>query len=489
MTSDLITQTEIRQSRDWQARHQCEEAVALERSGDYEGARAALAGLWNRIGERPNTEHLHDNTKAEVLLRVGALAGWLGSTQQIPGAQEFAKDLLSESIHSFSALGVTERQAEAETDLAICYWREGALDEARVLLEQAWTNTTNDAGRLRILINRSVVEISSNRPELALDILSSGQQLHSAIHDTALLGRFHQQLGLAHKRIGGAEHFDKALIEWSAASHYFEQAKHNRYRARVENNIGNLLLQLQRYFDALVHLDRARNAFVALRDSGNVAQVNDSRARVMIGQQRYAEAERVALAAVTTLEQGGEQSLLAEALITQGIAVARRGNHHTARTIFLRAVATGITAGDSSAAANANLTLIEELHNTLSTEDLHSAYCEADEQLGAEAGNAILHRLRSCSRLIFKTFAINKNDWEENLVGSTLEQEVLHFEAKIIKRALERANGSITHAARQLGLTHQGLALIIDGRQANNLSRARNPKRIRRKSIIAKKSH
>jgi len=35
----------------------------LENSGDYEGARAALSGLWTRIGERPVIEKLQSDTE------------------------------------------------------------------------------------------------------------------------------------------------------------------------------------------------------------------------------------------------------------------------------------------------------------------------------------------------------------------------------------------------------------------------------------------
>ncbi len=69
------------------------------------------------------------------------------------------------------------------------------------------------------------------------------------------------------------------------------------------------------------------------------------------------------------------------------------------------------------------------------------------------------------------------------LIGGTLEEEKNHFEARLIARALERHNGSITPAARELGLTHQGLSDILDGRQSE-LAAVRRPKRNRRKSII-----
>src|ERR1700742_1268801 len=83
---------------EWNAKVACERALELERAGDYEGARAALGKLWTRIGERPAIDELPTETRAEALLRIGALSGWLGSAHQIQGAQDFARDLLTESI-------------------------------------------------------------------------------------------------------------------------------------------------------------------------------------------------------------------------------------------------------------------------------------------------------------------------------------------------------------------------------------------------------
>ncbi|MGH9903179.1 MAG: hypothetical protein ACRD68_15335, partial [Pyrinomonadaceae bacterium] len=93
------------------ARARCRIARQFEEAGRYEAARNALGDLWQRIGERPNTEGLERGAAAEVLLRAGALAGWLGSVQQMEGAQEFAKDLISESAGIFDTLGEAERVA------------------------------------------------------------------------------------------------------------------------------------------------------------------------------------------------------------------------------------------------------------------------------------------------------------------------------------------------------------------------------------------
>jgi hypothetical protein len=48
---------------------------------------------------------------------------------------------------------------------------------------------------------------------------------------------------------------------------------------------------------------------------------------------------------------------------------------------------------------------------------------------------------------------------------------------------LDKSGGSVTRAARMLGITHQGLAFILNGRHKSLLS-ARKPAKPRRRSII-----
>lgn len=66
-----------------------------------------------------------------------------------------------------------------------------------------------------------------------------------------------------------------------------------------------------------------------------------------------------------------------------------------------------------------------------------------------------------------------------------LPDEVLRFEAKVINAALDEANGSVTGAARRLGISHQGLGDILNGRHKE--LRRNEPKRRRRRIMTLKK--
>jgi hypothetical protein len=124
-------------SREEKAKLRCRLSRELEDVGNYEGARQAMGELWSQVGQPPVLNGLSPETAAEVLLCSGVLTGWIGSVKQIGGSQEAAKNLLSVSVDRFKALGDEKKVAEAQTDLGYCYWREGAFDEARVILSQA----------------------------------------------------------------------------------------------------------------------------------------------------------------------------------------------------------------------------------------------------------------------------------------------------------------------------------------------------------------
>jgi tetratricopeptide (TPR) repeat protein len=136
----------------------CRVAADLTHRGQHEAARESLGELWRGLGERPNLEGLDESTAAEALLQVGALSGWIGASRQIQGAQEAAKDLISESAALFEKLGQTERAALARSDLALCYWRAGAYDDARLLYVRAFDELSDAEQRAKVLLRRLTVE-------------------------------------------------------------------------------------------------------------------------------------------------------------------------------------------------------------------------------------------------------------------------------------------------------------------------------------------
>src|SRR5207244_7370752 len=111
-----------------------------------------------------------------------------------------------------------------------------------------------------------------------------------------------------------------------------------------------------------------------LKDAGAVGAVDEPRARTLLTENRLAEAERVVRYAVHVLDRGDEQAVLAEALNTHGVVLARLGNYLSARSLLQRAIEVAQTAGDSEGAGRAKLSLIEELSDQTAPPQLVSIY-------------------------------------------------------------------------------------------------------------------
>ena len=460
-------------------------AADLIHKGQYPAAREALGGLWRGVGERPNVEGLGDRAAAEVLLQAGVLSGWLG---RVKGAQDAAKDLISESAALFEKLGESNRAAAARADIALCYWREGAYSEARVMLEEAAALIKDDASlKAKTVLRFAMVETYAGRYSDAFHLLRDYAPLFDEGVSHTLRGSFHNELARVLRRLGAAErrqdYNDRAIIEYTAAVYHAEQAGHESYLARIENNLAFLLYKLGRYRDAHEHLDRAQSIFTRLRDAGSLAQVDETRARVLVAERRYRDAERTLAGAVQTFEQGDETALLAEALTVQGVVWARLWINEESINVLRRAAELAEAAGAMASAGLAVVTLIEEHGATrrLSADEVYEAYIKAERLLkdSQEAEDAA--RLKACARVVMKRLTtVEFGDKNFSFHGAVHE-----FEAKLIQRALEETGGSITKAARLLGLTHQTLGSILSKRH-KGLAPKRKPVRKRLKSIIKK---
>lgn len=465
----------------------CELAAELIHVGQYEAAREALGELWQGIGNRPKLKGLTTSVHAEVLLQSGVLSGWLGSLHQVTNAQEKAKDLLSEALRRFQSKGQKSKVAEAQYELGLCYFRLGAYDESRIVLDEAAEGLqgTDTQLKAKILIRRASVEIWLGRHHEALSVLKDAQPFFEASGD-AIKGRWHGHTALALQRLATAEmrsdYADRAIIEFTAAAVHFEQAGHERYRARALNNIAMLLYRFGRYEEAHENIEQAASIFTRLNDEGELAQVNETRARVLVAEGRYKEANSVISEVIKTFEKGGEFALLADALTIQGVIWSKSRNFDGSIEALRRAMRIAIDSGASSNAGIAALTLIEE-HGSerLNEQELHSAYMRADSSLKGTQDAEEIARLSACARVVVhRLFTLRAYLGKEDF---SLPKVVEAYEARLIEEALEAERGSVTHAAKRLGIKHQTLSSMLKKRH-KHLLKKRTPFVPRRVSII-----
>lgn len=471
-----------------EALFRCKTALEQKDRCDSAGAMHTMRPLWKRVGERPKTTGLDASVAAEVLLCVGILTSWIGSKNQIRDAQELAKNLITQSLGYFESSKDVMKVAVAQAEIAYCYYREGTLNEARSWLHDALDKLTFEgAARAKALLKLTTVECSSARFNEALDLLNNNEALFRKITNHTIKGGYHSELAIILRNLATTEnrpaYFRRAINEYKKAESEFRLAHNPIYRADVINNVGFLLFKLSRYKEAHKYLDEARRLTVRLKDKARTAQVDESRAQVLIAEGRLVEAETMARRAVSALRKSGQFSMMAEALITQGICLARSGRTAHAHFVFRQAMEAAHQVNALNIAGLAALTLIEEIE-TLSPDLLQAAYRQAREWLANSQSPDLKLRLADVAGRVVDSIQteLSADEATEILLNEPggLRAQLEKHEGVVIKRALAQVDGRVTHAALLLEMRYQSLAYIIERRHPDLLKR-RTPIRRRQR--------
>jgi len=470
-----------------EALRRCQYALEQKDKGDYEGSQDLMVRLWRGVGERPEIKELHASVAAEVLLCVGILTGWIGSKNQIEDAQEIAKNLITESITYFESVGDVTKVAAARTEIAYCYWRDGQLSEARIMLREALQKLP-PAGdtRARALLKLTTVECSAARYDEALGVLTDNAALFQRLTNHAVKGAYHSEHAIILRNLAASEkreeYLQRAVGEFEKADREFKLARNPVFRADVKNNVGLVLSNLSRFKEAHKYLDEARRLSVSFKDKARTAQYDESSAQVFLAEGKLKEAEAVARRAAKALKKSGHQCMMADALITQGIALARSGRGERGQLIFQDAIQTALRVDALNIAGLAALTMIEEIDH-LSPATLQAAYQQARDWLSTSQSQEVKIRLGDAATKVAASVPGKLSSEEATEILLTkpgaLQERKLTYERAMIKQALAETNGSVTHAASLLGLTYQGLCYIIETRH-KELVKERSPIRRRR---------
>ncbi len=165
-----------------------------------------------------------------------------------------------------------------------------------------------------------------------------------------------KDLALAENR---TEPFDRALEHYTEALYEFTAVGHHRLAAIVENNYGYLLLTQDQLDAARPHLIRSRKLFDGFGDKVRCAQVDETMAQLHLAAGEIQLAEQVIIRSVETLDQGGEDPVLAESLRTQGVVLCRLGRYREAQRVLERAQQVSEHCDDTDGAERARVIKLE----------------------------------------------------------------------------------------------------------------------------------
>jgi len=111
-------------------------------------------------------------------------------------------------------------------------------------------------------------------------------------------------------------------------------------------------------------------------------------------------AEKAILLAVESLEKGGEEALLSEALTTYGVILLRVGRYREGKRVLEHSNRIAESCGDREGAGRALLILMEEMFDSLEMEERLELQGRMDALLSSSQQVLILEHLRKCHERI-----------------------------------------------------------------------------------------
>ena len=388
-------------------------------AGNYEAGCIVLRRWWT-FGEWPRLEGLGPHSAADLLFTAGALAGWVASTRQVPKGQKHSEALLNGAIGIFEQLGSKSQSAEGRIELASCYYREGLFDLGRSTLLSALGTLSDEDRELRSvgLIRLASLERHAGRLHDSLARLNEAAETAEFAGPWAT-GRYHQELATTFKELGIAErnvdYFERALENFREALYEFEAIGNHRHCAAVENNYGYLLLTRKQLDEAGPHLMRARELFDGFADKVRCGQVDETLAHFHVAAERLDLAQEAILRSVESLEKGGEDALLAEALTTQGVVLCRLGNHREAKRVLDRANRVAESCGDNEGAGRALMIVIEEMCDQLDDDERVELASRLEQLLTNSQKASTLERLQICLERIAQAHSVYEEEQEDGI--------------------------------------------------------------------------
>jgi tetratricopeptide (TPR) repeat protein len=287
-----------------------------ESVGRYNEAAKSLSAYWRNTDKRPDTSELNQAEQAEVLLRCGSLAGYIGSCNQKKDVQELAQNLIIEAKRLFLLFGEIEKIAECETYLALTYLRLGQLDVARILINAAFKHELDKKGEVRLYtyVLDLMLHIREGKYVELVNKCKVLEPLFRTSRFYILQGDFNNNYACGLMKLG---HKNDALSRFELAKHFYTKTKHYLYLALLENNLAVFFKSEKVYDEAHRRAKAARESFKKLGDKTREGYSVDTQAQIYMAEGKFAEALKCANEAIAMLENGENYCYLANSIQTK----------------------------------------------------------------------------------------------------------------------------------------------------------------------------
>jgi len=288
----------------------------LERCGKYEEALAELRQIWKDTNDFPDVDDFVPRVAAEIILRCGALIGFLGQNKQIPNSQEKSKNLLTEARNRFLDIYDVEKIAECENYLALAYLRGGEMVESEIWVEEAFSHSLNETSETWLYANltKSLIDISAGKYAEIVKNLKPLEKHFKKLGNYFLLGSFCTNLAVALRNLGK---ISEALKYYESARSYHQKSGHRIYLGTIENNLAYIYKSQHRFKEAHQAIDNGVEIFKKVKDRAREGFSFDTKAQIFCDEGKYAEALKVIEKAVNILGKGENADFLADTYLSK----------------------------------------------------------------------------------------------------------------------------------------------------------------------------
>lgn len=290
--------------------------LTLERRGRYEEAIAELQNIWDDTTAFPNVENLASRPAAEIILRCGALIGFLGHIKQIPNSQEKSKNLLTEAHNRFLDIYDIEKIAECENYLALAYWRTGELIEAQTWIEESLTHNLPNSSQIRLYshIIRCLIFFQLGNFEENIRFFNKFENDFIKFGSNTLKGDFYNHFGLNLRNVGKKS---EALEKYKLAKYFHQKSGHQIYLGTIENNLAYLYKSDGRFTESHEAIDNAVKIFKQIKDRTREGFSLDTKAQIYFDEGKYTEALKTSEKAIGILNKSENADYLVETYLTK----------------------------------------------------------------------------------------------------------------------------------------------------------------------------
>lgn len=288
----------------------------LERCGRYEKALSEAKKIWNDISKLPQVEVFEAKDAAELLLRCGALIGFIGHQNKIPNAQSKSRYLLTKAKQRFSELCEAEKAAECEVYLALAYWRTGELNEAKTWIEETLSHELpiSNYAVLYAHIAKCLIFIAENKYSQLIVHLKILENDFLRFSDNCLRGDFYNSLGIAFNEIGNQT---EALKCSESALHFHIKSGHKIYLGTVENNLAQIYKLQKDFVKAHEMVDCATKTFKQIKDRTREGFSLDTKAQIFLHESKFNDALKTVEKALKILSKSENKAYLVETMLTK----------------------------------------------------------------------------------------------------------------------------------------------------------------------------